>query len=146
MTATLPGPSRLMPRPHSRSRRVRDAVATAIISLAFLVAMVPLVFIVLYVVKRGSEVFSWAFLTENPPFSDRLPGGGMAPAVVGTLVITGAAALMAIPLGVLGGIYLNEYGASNPLARLIRFLAEVMTGVPSIVMGLFIYTLVVLNT
>ena len=70
----------------------------------------------------------------------------MGPAVVGTLLITGAAALMAIPLGVLGGIYLNEYGGKRPLARLIRFLSEVMTGVPSIVMGLFIYTFVVLNT
>ena len=64
----------------------------------------------------------------------------MGPAVVGTLLITGAATLMAVPLGVLGGIYLNEYGGKQPLARLIRFLAEVMTGVPSIVMGLFIYT------
>ncbi len=53
---------------------------------------------------------------------------------------------MAIPLGILGGIYLNEYGGKSPLARFIRFLSEVMTGVPSIVMGLFIYTLVVLNT
>ena len=69
----------------------------------------------------------------------------MGPAVVGTLLITGAAALMAIPLGVLGGIYLNEYGGSV-LARVVRFLAEVMTGVPSVVMGLFIYTFVVLNT
>ena len=69
----------------------------------------------------------------------------MGPAVVGTLLITGAAALMAVPLGVLGGIYLNEYGGTRPLARLIRFLSEVMTGVPSIVMGLFIYTLVVLQ-
>jgi phosphate transport system permease protein len=61
-------------------------------------------------------------------------------------LITGAASLMAIPLGVLGGIYLNEYGGKQPLARLIRFLSEVMTGVPSIVMGLFIYTFVVLHT
>src|SRR4051794_27775482 len=59
---------------------------------------------------------------------------------------TGAASLMAIPLGILGGIYLSEYGGRRPLARFIRFLSEVMTGVPSIVMGLFIYTLVVLNT
>jgi phosphate transport system permease protein len=80
------------------------------------------------------------------PFVDRLPGGGMGPAVVGTLLITGAASLMAIPLGILGGIYLNEYGGKSPMARFIRFLSEVMTGVPSIVMGLFIYTLVVLNT
>jgi phosphate transport system permease protein len=108
--------------------------------------MVPLVFLVIYVVQRGSKVISWSFLTDNLPFVDRLPGGGMGPAVTGTLLITGAASLMAIPLGVLGGIYLNEYGGKQPLARLIRFLSEVMTGVPSIVMGLFIYTLVVLNT
>jgi phosphate transport system permease protein len=104
------------------------------------------VFLVVYVVQKGSEVISWEFLTEDMPFVDRLPGGGMGPAVVGTLLITGAASLMAIPLGILGGIYLNEYGGKSPLARFIRFLSEVMTGVPSIVMGLFIYTLVVLNT
>ena len=103
-------------------------------------------FLVVYVVQQGSKVFSWSFLNDDLPFVDRLPGGGMGPAVVGTLLITGAASLMAIPLGILGGIYLNEYGGKSPLARFIRFLSEVMTGVPSIVMGLFIYTLVVLNT
>ena len=108
--------------------------------------MVPLVFLMIYVIQRGADVLSWDFLTKDLPFVDRLPGGGMEPAIVGTLLITGAAALMAIPLGILGGIYLNEYGGKNPLARLIRFLSEVMTGVPSIVMGLFIYTFVVLNT
>jgi phosphate transport system permease protein len=71
----------------------------------------------------------------------------MGPAFVGTFIITGAAAAMAIPLGILGGIYVNEYGTNrNPLARLIRFMAEVMTGVPSVVMGLFIYVFVVLKT
>src|SRR5262249_50246117 len=62
------------------------------------------------------------------------------------IVITFGAAVMAIPLGVLGGVYLNEYGGTKPLARVIRFLSEVMTGVPSIVMGLFIYTFVYLRT
>jgi phosphate transport system permease protein len=64
----------------------------------------------------------------------------MYPAIIGTLVITGWAAAMAIPLGVLGAIYLNEFGKQRTLARFIRFMADVMTGVPSIVMGLFIYT------
>jgi phosphate transport system permease protein len=143
MTAVTP---RLAPLPKSGARKVRNAIATGMISLAFLLALVPLVFLVVYVVQKGSKVLSWDFLTDDLPFVDRLPGGGMGPAVVGTLLITGAASLMAIPLGVLGGIYLNEYGGTRPLARFIRFLAEVMTGVPSIVMGLFIYTLVVLNT
>ena len=138
--------SHLTPLPKSRARKVKNFVATAVIGLAFVVALVPLVFLVVYVVQQGSKVISWEFLTEDLPFVDRLPGGGMNPAVVGTLLITGAASLMAIPLGVLGGIYLNEYGGRSPLARFIRFLSEVMTGVPSIVMGLFIYTLVVLNT
>ena len=142
----MPGPSRLTPSRRSRTRRVKSGIATVLIAATFLAAMVPLAFLVVYVVQKGSTVFSWDFLTSNPPFSNRLPGGGMYPAVVGTLVITGAAGLMAIPLGVLGGIYLNEYGGRSPLARLVRFLSEVMTGVPSIVMGLFIYTFVVLNT
>ena len=111
MSATTVAPtggSRLTPRPRSRARRIKNAIATVLISLAFVVALVPLVFIVAYVVQRGSELFGWDFLTQPPPFSERLPGGGMGPAVAGTLLITGAASLMAIPLGVLGGIYLNE--------------------------------------
>jgi phosphate transport system permease protein len=143
MTAVAP---HLAPLPRSRVRKVKNFVATCIVGLAFLLALVPLVFLIVYVVEKGSKVVSWEFLTEDMPFVDRLPGGGMGPAVVGTLLITGAASLMAIPLGVLGGIYLNEYGGKRVLARIIRFLSEVMTGVPSIVMGLFIYTLVVLNT
>ena len=138
--------SMLTPRPGSRARRIKNRVATLMIVLAFLVALVPLVFIVGYVIQRGSELFGWDFLTQPPPFSERLPGPGMGPAVAGTILITSAAALMAIPLGILGGIYLNEYGRKSPLARLVRFLSEVMTGVPSIVMGLFIYTFVVLHT
>jgi phosphate transport system permease protein len=138
--------SPLTPLPKSGVRKVKNFVATCAISLCFLIALVPLVFLVGYVVQQGSKVISWSFLNDDMPFVDRLPGGGMGPAVVGTLLITGAASLMAIPLGILGGIYLNEYGGRSPLARFIRFLSEVMTGVPSIVMGLFIYTLVVLNT
>ena len=146
VTPTGSSPFALTRPPKSRPRKIKNVVATAMITLAFVVALVPLVFIVVYVVQRGAQEISWSFLADDIPYVPRLPGGGMGPAVVGTLLITGAASLMAIPLGVLGGIYLNEYGAKNPLAHVIRFLSEVMTGVPSIVMGLFIYTLVVLNT
>jgi phosphate transport system permease protein len=146
VTMPPPGGPQLTARPRSRRRKISNLVATGVIALTFVIALIPLVFLVIYVVQQGSKVMSLSFLTDDLPFVDRLPGGGMGPAVVGTLLITGAAALMAIPLGVLGGIYLNEYGGTRPLARLIRFLSEVMTGVPSIVMGLFIYTLVVLNT
>ena len=115
---------------------------------SFVVVMVPLVMVIGYVINRGAQVVSWKFLTSPLPIIDQLPQTslyGMGPAVVGTLMITGAATAMAVPLGVLGGIYLNEYGVKGKLARLIRFLAEVMTGVPSIVMGLFIYIIWVLR-
>jgi phosphate transport system permease protein len=115
--------SHLTPLPKSRPRKVKNFVASCLIALSFVVALVPLVFLIVYVVQKGSEVISWEFLTEDMPFVDRLPGGGMGPAVVGTLLITGAASLMAIPLGILGGIYLNEYGGKSPLARFIRFLS-----------------------
>jgi phosphate transport system permease protein len=71
--------------------------------------------------------------------------GGMGPAVVGTLEITALASVMAVPLGVLGAIYINEYGGTGWLARFVRFMADVMTGVPSIIMGLFIFSLWVLH-
>jgi phosphate transport system permease protein len=97
------------------------------------------------VVRKGATVFGWHFLTTDIPITDRSLGGGMKPAIIGTLLITGGATAMAVPLGVLGGIYLNEYGKQGHLARVIRFLSEIMTGVPSIVMGLFIYTIWVLH-
>jgi phosphate transport system permease protein len=128
---------------HTR-RTVRNGIATSFISASFVVAVVPLVFVVAYVVQKGSAVFGWHFLTTDIPLTDRSFGGGMKPALIGTLLITGAATAMAVPLGVLSGIYLNEYGKQGHLARVIRFLSEIMTGVPSIVMGLFIFTIWVL--
>ncbi len=145
---TMPPPSRPSisgPARASRGRKFRNALATVLIVAAVVLAMIPLVWVVVFVVQKGGEIFSWDFLTENIPIQSREIGGGMWPAVVGTLVITAGATLMAVPLGVLGGIYLNEYGQKSPLARVIRFLSEVMTGVPSIVMGLFIYTIWVLR-
>jgi len=147
VTAVATPPSSiLVPRRGSRARKVRNIVATVLIAAMFLIACVPLVAIIYYVFQRGLEVFSWDFLTEPLPIVERLPGGGMGPAIIGTLLITGAAALMSVTLGILGGIYLNEYGGRSMLARVVRFLSEVMTGVPSVVMGLFVYTFVVLRT
>ena len=73
----------MTPRPRSRSRRVKNTIATILIVLAFLAALVPLVFIVVYVFQRGSEILDWNFLTDPLPFSERLPGPGMGPAVAG---------------------------------------------------------------
>lgn len=129
----------LTARPPLRRRAV-DVAATALMALAAATALIALAFIVYYLLKRGLGAISWDFLTTDIPANARVAGGGMYPAIVGTVLMTGAAAAMAIPLGVLGAIYLNEFGKQRPLARFIRFMADVMTGVPSIVMGLFIYT------
>jgi len=145
-TVTVPpdGPL-LRARDGSGARKLRNHAATVMIILTVGIAVIPLVAVIGFVISRGGAVFSWSFLTQDIPVVDSQMGGGMLPAIVGTLIITGAAAAMAVPLGILGAIYLNEYGQQHRLARLIRFLSEVMTGVPSIVMGLFIYTVGVLH-
>jgi phosphate transport system permease protein len=144
VTATVSPGTRAVAPDMSRSalslrRRITNRVALVAITLALVLAAIPLFLVTWTVISRGLEVMSWQFLTEDIPNSYRRSGGGMAPAIVGTLITTGLAALLAIPLGVFGAVYLNEYGKQKPLARLIRMMADVMTGVPSIVMGLFIY-------
>jgi len=129
----------------STGRRARNGLATGLMWLALAVALIPLGFLVFYVVEKGLKLFGWAFLTKAIPISQRTVGGGMYPAVIGTLLITAMATLIAVPLGVLGAVYIVEYGADNRLARLIRFLGDVMAGVPSIVMGLFVYTIWVIR-
>jgi phosphate transport system permease protein len=124
----------------SPKRRFIDHLATAWMIGAVLVALVPLVAIVVYVFSKGLAVMSVSFLTENLPIQKQFESGGIAPAIVGTLIITAVAAAIAIPLGVLAAIYLNEYGRRGVLAGIIRFMADVMAGVPSIVMGLFVAT------
>ena len=129
-------------------RRTKNNMMTTLMWVAFVVTLVPLVFVIYTVISKGIGAISWGFLTSSTIPPNVMPlsfGGGMGPAVIGTLEITGFAALIAIPLGVLGAIYINEYGGKNWLASLISFMADVMTGVPSIVMGLFIYTIWVLH-
>ncbi len=128
-------------------RRTKNQVATIVMWLAFAVTLIPLGLVLYTVIQKGASAISWQFLTGGPIPPNVLPLGigGMGPAVLGTIFITGFAALLAIPLGVLGGVYLNEYGGTSWLARLLAFLSDVMTGVPSIVMGLFIFTIWVLH-
>lgn len=130
----------------STRRRITDKAVDVLIWLSVAIAVVPIALVVYYVVAKGAQMISWEFLSEPTPRQLDKEGGGIGPAIVGTLLMTGVASLLAIPLGVLGAIYLNEYGKQNALARTIRLMSDVMTGVPSIVMGLFIYTAVVLTT
>jgi phosphate transport system permease protein len=122
-----------------------NAAFTGLVFASVVVAAIPLVAIMFYVLKKGSGVISVDFLTKDIPILTRSVGPGMGPAIVGTLLITGTATLMAVPLGILAAVYLNEYGKTNRLATVIRTMSDVMTGVPSIVMGLFIYTIWVLR-
>src|SRR4029078_8734561 len=115
---------------------------TAAMIAAVLIVALPLVAVVSAVFSRGLRVVRAGlpdFSSKEIPVSGRRPGPGMGPAILGTLLATGAATLIAVPLGVLGAVYLHEYGGGRRVARLVRFLDNVMTGVPSIVMGLFVY-------
>jgi phosphate transport system permease protein len=127
-------------------RRTKNRVATAAMVLAFVLVIIPLGFVLYTVISKGASVISWSFLTSAIPVNVAPANvGGMGPAIAGTIEITALATVMAVPLGVLAAVYLNEYGGNRPLTRLIGFMSDVMTGVPSIVMGLFIYSLWVIH-
>ena len=118
-----------------------DRVATACMALCTLVTVAMLAVILGYVVIRGITSINWAFFTALPkPVGET--GGGIANAIVGTLIIVGMGALLAVPIGVGAAVFVNEFN-SRKLRRLVRFIADVLTGVPSIVVGLFVYTMVV---
>jgi phosphate transport system permease protein len=131
-------PSRDMP---SMRRRVVNGAMLVVLSVAAIIATLPLLFIVFHLLKNGLSAAQLSFFTENPrPVGDG--GGGMANAIVGTLVIVGMACVMGIPLGIGGGLYLAEYRGSR-LATVVRFLSDVLNGLPSIVIGIFAWELLV---
>jgi phosphate transport system permease protein len=144
-TASLSGAPDL--REPAGWRRTKNRIMTVLMWTAFVAVLIPLGFVIYTVIQKGAGAISWQFLTNGtiPPNVLPLGVGGMGAAVIGTLEITGFAALLAVPLGVLGAIYISEYGGKNWLAKLISFMSDVMTGVPSIVMGLFIYTIWVIH-
>ena len=127
-------------------RRTKNRIAIAAMVLAAVLMAIPLGLVVWTVIAKGVSVISWSFLTSPiPPSILPASQGGMGPAVLGTIEITGLATLMSVPQGVLGANYLNEYGGRGLLARIVRTMSDVMTGVPSIVMGLFIFSIWVLH-
>lgn len=124
-------------------RRVTDRVMTGVAVLTVVLVLVPLVAIFGYLVYRGIGSVNWAFLTQIPkPVGEE--GGGMANGIVGSIFILGLASIIGVPLGVGAGIYLAEFGR-NRLGAIIRFTADVLNGVPSIVIGIVAYSIVVLN-
>lgn len=124
-----------------RRRRLVNIVAMGAVSLATAVVLVPLVAVLWYTIGEGIAGLTWDFFTHVPaPVGEA--GGGMVNAIVGSGIVVGLASLGAIPVGILAGIFISEYAAAR-LAAVIRFLTEVMLGLPSIVLGIFAYAVVV---
>jgi phosphate transport system permease protein len=129
--------------PISLRRRATDQIMTGVAIFTVVLVLVPLVAIFGYLVYRGIGSINLAFLTQTPkPVGEA--GGGMANAIVGSMFILGIASLIGVPLGIGAGIYLAEYGR-NRLGDAIRFTADVLNGVPSIVIGIVAYSIVVLS-
>ena len=125
-----------------RWRRFLSNAIVVLCSLAVLIALVPLALILFYVVSKGASSLSLAFFTQMPkPVGEA--GGGMANAIVGSLMVVGLGAVFAIPIGVMSGVYASEYAGSR-FAALARFAADTLNGVPSIVIGVFVYGIAVL--
>lgn len=123
-------------------RKVKNAGANGLTFLCAMITLVPLFWILYYVTKQGISAVNLDFFTHLPkPVGE--PGGGMANAIVGSLILLGIASVIGIPVGILGGVYLSEFG-KNRIGGIIRFSADVLVGVPSIVIGIFVYALVVL--
>lgn len=117
------------------ARRATDRMVTTIVSLAFALAVLPLVSVIYTVVEKGTARFDMAFFTETMRNVVGV-GGGASHALIGTLIITALAAAISVPIGIMTAVYLVEYGR-GPLARAVTLLVDVMTGIPSIVAGLF---------
>ncbi len=124
-------------------RRLTDWGATGFAILAAILVLVPLLAIFAYLVIKGVGSVNWAFLTQTPKPPGET-GGGMANGIVGTGLILAVGSVIGIPLGIGSGIYLAEYGR-NRFGDVIRFTADVLNGVPSIVIGITVYSLIVIR-
>lgn len=125
-----------------RVRRWKDRAMALITFVCTLVVLAPLVLVLVFLARTGWSALNWDFFTKLPGAAGE-PGGGMANAIAGTLLLIALAGTIGIPIGVLGGTFLSEY-PNTRLSEATRFAADVMNGIPSIVMGLFAYVLIVL--
>jgi phosphate transport system permease protein len=123
-------------------RKLLSAAVMGFCVLSVALALLPLFMILAFVIRQGVPALNWAFFTEMPKPVGEV-GGGMANAMMGTLILIGLAGAIAVPIGILGGVYVAEYKGQR-LASAVRFAADILNGVPSIVVGIFAYGLVVL--
>ena len=123
-------------------RKLASSLFVGFCALSVLVALVPLGFVLFYVLSEGVQALNVDFFTKMPkPVGET--GGGMANSIVGTLIVTGLGSVFAIPIGIMSGVYMSEY-AGTRFASLVRFAADTLNGVPSIVVGVFVYGIAVL--
>ena len=123
-------------------RRLLDRAMTGLFSLSMAVVLLPLVFIVVFLLIQGASSINWNFFTKLPaPVGET--GGGMGNAILGSFFVILLASLVGVPIGLLGGIFLGEFPGSR-LSKVTRFAADVLNGTPSIVMGVFAYSVVVM--
>ena len=123
----------------SGRRRNTDRAMRAVLLAATLIALVPLVLIVYYLLKKGLDAWSGTFFTSDPTGNFFGDPGGVRSAILGSLEIVGLATAISIPVGISVALYLTEYGRHGWFANIVRYFIDVMTGVPSIMFGLFIY-------
>lgn len=126
----------------SQWRTMTDRLATGLAILATMLVIAPLLIIFVYLVFKGARSLNLAFFTQLPKPPGEA-GGGMANAIVGSAVLLGLASLIGVPIGIGAGVFLAEFGRGTRLANAIRFTADVLNGVPSIVMGVAVYALII---
>lgn len=132
----------------SRSLQIRRWINRSVFVLSGLAAMLglaALVWILTVVILRGASAINWSFFLELPP-PPGIPGGGLANAIVGTLMITALATVLGVSVGLFAGIYLSEFGRTSLFGAAVRFCSDILMSAPSIVIGVFVYTLVVVRT
>lgn len=132
---TAPAPARPSRRRSLAGRRFRSAAMSALMGLAAVLATLPLLFLLTHLLRQGASSIDFAFFTQLPrPVGEA--GGGMANAIVGTMILVGIACAIGLPVGIGAGLYLAEQRGAR-LATSVRFLSDVLNGLPSIVMGIF---------
>jgi phosphate transport system permease protein len=140
--ASLPVRTQNLERFITVRRSVTNHLVTGVAVVSTVIVLVPLIAILGYLIYKGASSLNWAFFTKAPvPVGET--GGGMANAILGSGVILALASAMGIPFGIGAGVYLAEYGAGSKIAAAVRFTADVLNGVPSIVMGIAAYSLIV---
>lgn len=128
-----------------RPRTFFSALLTAVTMVIVFIAIVPLFSVLYMLIQRGVQSFNWAFFTQKAPFAMQETGGGVGNAILGTLVMVGIASVIAVPTGVLAGVYLSEIDPKSKLSSAVRFCAKLLTGLPSIIAGVFIFGLMVIT-